>query len=346
MGPIPTSAEAGPERRELLGLPPEELRREVGRFLEEREEPSYRLEQVEHWIYEQLALSFEEMTTLPRGLREQMGRRFSLAPIRHASAARSEDGSVTHVWEAEDGERAESVLVPAPERLRLRLSSHAGRAPPRRVPAPGPSDVGRGLAAAEIVAQFRSSALFARREWDRSVTHVSYAGTGEPLANTGALFPSLDVLRDGFGLGARRITVSTAGIVPGIRALARRREPIGLAVSVHAPDPGLRRELVPAGGPHPLPELMAALREYRERSGRRPTIEYALIEGINDGREHAEALADLLSDLACLVSLSPWDPAPDREWESSPPARARAFARALHRLGVSSAVREGDGSRG
>jgi len=334
------TSEQAPSTTALLGLAPADLRRALGEWMEERGEPSYRVEQVENWAYEQAARDFAELTTLPRELREEMTGSFDLTPLEAAWTARSTDGTVKHLWGLADGERVESVLIPAGDRLTLCLSSQAGCALGCRFCATGSFGFRRQLSPAEIVAQYRDSLRFAREEPGREISNIVFMGMGEPLANAEAVFTALEVLHEGFGVGARRITVSTVGLVPGILELARRPEPFGLAVSLHAPTTELRAELMPIEKRHPLPELLHAVREYLARKGRRVTFEYTLIEGVNDSPEVAEALADIVGDLTCFVNLIPWNPIPDRDWRPSPPDRIAAFARTLHRRGVSAAVRE------
>jgi 23S rRNA (adenine2503-C2)-methyltransferase len=324
----------------LLGLAPEAMRRVVGGWMEARGEPAYRADQVENWVYARAARSFSEATTLPTQLRSELEAAFGLTPLEAAWTARSADGTVKHLWRLEDGEQVESVLIPAGDRLTLCLSSQAGCALGCRFCATGAFGFRRQLTAAEIVAQYRDSLRFAREELDRPITNLVFMGMGEPLANAGPVFDALTVLHEGFGVGARRITVSTVGLVPGILELARRPEPFGLAVSLHAPVSELRAELMPIERRYPLPDLLAAVREYLGRKGRRVTFEYTLIEGVNDSVELADSLADIAIDLMCFVNLIPWNPIPDRPWRSSPPDRVEAFARALHRRGVSAAVRE------
>lgn len=327
-------------RVDLLGVPPTALSDTLEGFLREREAPSYRVEQIANWIYEQRARDFAEMTTLPKGMRDALAERYALAHLETAWTARSEDGTVKHLWALEDGEQVESVLIPTEDRLTLCLSSQAGCALACRFCATGSFGFRRQLTPGEIVAQYRNAARFAETELDRRVSNVVYMGMGEPFANREAVFRSLEVLHEGFGLGARRITVSTVGLVPGILEMARRPEPFGLAVSLHAPETELRARLMPIEKRHPLPELMDAVRTYLSEKGRRVTFEYTMIEGINDSEETARQLADLVGDLTCFVNLIPWNPIPDRDWSPSPMGRIAAFARTLHREGVSAAVRE------
>ncbi len=340
-GPVRPLPETGDGRTAVLGGNPGCFRERVADYLAEAGEPSYRVEQVENWVWRQVARSFAEATTLPKDLRGKLDERFSLTPLEPTWVARSADGTVKHLWRLDDGEQVESVLIPTENRLTLCLSSQAGCALACRFCATGYFGFQRQLRADEIVAQYRDSARFASEELGRPVTNVVYMGMGEPLANADAVFASLEALHAGFGLGARRITVSTVGLVPGILRLAERPEPFGLAVSLHAGVPELRRQLMPVERRYPLPELLEAIRRYQAAKGRRVSFEVTLIEGINDGPEQAEALAERVRGISCFVNLIPFNPIPDRpDWRPSPPSRIARFARALHRRGVSAAVRE------
>jgi 23S rRNA (adenine2503-C2)-methyltransferase len=176
---------------------------------------------------------------------------------------------------------------------------------------------------------------------DQPVTNVVLMGMGEPLANYGATWQAIETLTDpqGYNLGARRITLSTVGLVPGIRRLAQEKLPINLAVSLHAPEDSLRDELVPVNGRYPLADLMEALRDYGSKTRRRVTIEYALIEGTNDGAQQARQLANLLRGLLCHVNLIPLNPTPDSPLKPSPRARVEAFRDELEGAGIPATVR-------
>jgi len=326
-------------RRELLNLLPAEYESALGPALREWGQPAYRARQVASWVHERFAADFDEMSDLPSELRSLLGGRFSVSPLEVAFEARSEDGTIKHLWRLRDGEQVESVLIPSRDRVTLCLSSQAGCALACRFCATGDFGFRRHLSTAEIVAQFRDSERVARREFRRGIANVVYMGMGEPMAHLEAVLPSLSILHQGFGFGARRITVSTVGLVPGIRALAARPEPFRLAVSLHAPEHELRESLVPVERRYPLPDLFQALREYQEAKGRRITFEYTLIDGVNDSVELAQSLADLLLGLDSFVNLIPYNPIPGRDWRPSPPDRIERFARTLESRGVEAAVR-------
>ncbi|MFQ5529375.1 MAG: radical SAM protein, partial [Gemmatimonadota bacterium] len=173
----------------------------------------------------------------------------------------------------------------------------------------------------------------------RPIGNLVYMGMGEPFANQEAVFDSLEIIHDGFGLGARRITVSTVGLIPGILALAQRPEPFRLAVSLHAPNHELRLRLVPIERRYPIADLFAAIDEYQARKGRRVTIEYTLIEGLNDARDTARELADLLGRRLVFVNLIPWNPIPGRDWKPSARSAVRGFLSTLLEAGVPAAIR-------
>lgn len=325
---------------ELLGLPADGRAEALAAVMERRGEPEFRRAQVEDWVFAQRARSFEEMTNLPRDLRIELAAGLSLTPLEPSYVARSRDGTIKHLWALDDGERVESVMIPTRDRLTLCLSSQAGCALGCRFCATGYFGFRRQLRAAEIVAQYRESARIAERELGRSISNVVYMGMGEPLANLDAVIASLTVLHGDFGLGARRITVSTVGLVPGILELARRPEPFELAVSLHAAVHELRLELMPIEKRYPLPELFAALREYQSRKNRRISLEYTLIDGVNDDPALADALADQAYGLTCFVNLIPFNPIPSRpEWRASSRSRIEAFGRTLETRGVRNAVR-------
>lgn len=326
--------------RDLLGMTPDEARQALEEHFRERGVPSYRTTQVLKWLYESLAPDFASMTDLPAGEREALASAFGLREPEVATVARSSDGTVKHLWRLEDGELVESVLIPSEDRLTLCISSQAGCAMGCTFCATGWSGFGRQLTAGEIVGQYRASRRWAESQQMGRISNVVYMGMGEPLANRKAVFPSLLILNHGYGVGARRITVSTVGVVPGIDTLAAMPEQFELALSLHAPDPELRARLIPLERRYPLPELVASLRRFREAGGRRITFEYTLIDGVNDDPALAPRLAEIAREVGAFVNLIPFNPIPwQPDWRPSPPERIRAFADALSARGVQAAVR-------
>jgi 23S rRNA (adenine2503-C2)-methyltransferase len=234
----------------------------------------------------------------------------------------------------------ESVLIPTSERLTLCISSQAGCAMGCTFCATGWGGFDRQLSAGEIVAQYRASRRWADAHGYGPITNIVYMGMGEPLANRGAVQASLTLLNHGYGVGARRITVSTVGVVPGILELAARPEQFRLALSLHAPVSELRSELIPLEKRYPLPEVLDALRAFDASGGKRITFEYTMIDGVNDALDLIGPLADLAAPVGAFVNLIPYNPIPYQDWGPSPGARIRAFADGLDRRGIAVAVRE------
>jgi len=330
-------------RPDLLSLTPEALERVLLDHFAARGQPAYRAGQVEKWIFERLAPSIAAMTDLPRAEREALAQRFDLAEPQPATVATSVDGTVKHVWRLADGELVESVLIPTQQRLTLCISSQAGCAMGCTFCATGWGGFRRQLTAGEIVAQYRASRRWAESNGLGAIDNIVYMGMGEPLANRAAVHDSLTLLNRGYGVGARRITVSTVGHVPGILELAERPEQFRLALSLHAPTSDLRRELIPLERRYSLEEVMKALERFEEAGGKRVTFEYTMIAGVNDGLELIEPLADLAQRVGAFVNLIPFNPIPYQDWKPSPMARIRAFAAGLGRRGITVAVRESRG---
>jgi len=325
---------------DLLGLTPDELDGGLEAHFAERGQPTYRAVQVREWIFDGLAPGFGDMTNLPVKEREALAGSFSMVEPETASVAQSKDGTVKHLWRLKDGELVESVLIPTEDRLTLCISSQAGCGMGCTFCATGFGGLRRNLTAAEIVAQYRASQRWASGNGRGRIGNIVFMGMGEPLANRKALFPALTILNQGYGVGARRITVSTVGLVPGILELAKRPEQFRLALSLHAPTSELRRTLIPLEARYSLPEVVSALKIFDEAGGKRITFEYTMISGVNDYEHLAPQLAELAFGLQAFVNLIPFNPIPYQDWEPSPPARVRVFARTMEDRGVPVAVRE------
>ena len=327
-------------RPDLVGLRPEEARSRLATHFAERGQARYRVDQVLDWLYAKDALAVEAMTNLPAAERAALAERFGFTAPETAKLSRSEDGTVKHLWKLTDGELIESVLIPTSSRLTLCISSQAGCAMACGFCATGWAGYRRQLAAAEIVAQYRGARAWARANGYGEISNIVFMGMGEPLANRKALMPALAILNQGYGVGARRITVSTVGMVEGILEMARMSEQFKLAVSLHAPVHELRMELMPVEKKHPIPELMDALREFDAAGGKRITFEYVMIDGVNDAVELADELAELVGEFTSFVNLIPFNPIPGTEWKPSRPERLRAFSERLEARGISVFVRE------
>jgi len=328
-----------PDKIDLLGLTPKDLEAALAAHFESRGQPQYRAKQVTRWIFEEGVETVEEMTNLPADERTALTSEFVLGEAVPDTVSRSSDGTVKHLWKLADGELIESVLIPTKGRLTLCISSQAGCAMGCTFCATGWAGFRRQLTAGEIVSQYRASRRWAQQNDYGKITNVVYMGMGEPMSNRKALHPSLTILHQGYGLGARRITVSTVGVVPGILELAQRKEQFRLAISLHSPVSETRSELIPLEKRHPLPELVDSLRHFNKAGGRRITFEYTMIRGINDAQSFAPKLAELAFSLDAFVNLIPYNPIPYRDWKSSTGDRIEKFRVVLEARGVDVAVR-------
>ena len=326
-------------RTDLLGLPPHDFETALVEHFTARGQPSYRVQQVKKWVFEECVPTIAAMTNLPVAEREALDAEFSFVEPTADTVTRSSDGTVKHLWRLADGELVESVLIPTSDRLTLCISSQAGCAMGCTFCATGWAGFQRQLTAGEIVSQYRVSRRWALEHGYGRISNIVYMGMGEPLSNRKALHPSLTILNQGYGVGARRITVSTVGVVPGILELAEREEQFRLAISLHAPESELRSRLIPLEKRYSLAEVMAALVRFGQAGGRRITFEYTMIRGINDAPGLAPRLADLALSVDAFVNLIPYNPIPYQDWRASRGARIEEFRSVLEARGVSVAVR-------
>ena len=327
------------ERIDLLNEVPHRVEALLAEFFQQNGVPPYRVKQALSWIYERDAAGFAEMTDLPLTVREQLSRAFDFTSPQAARVEVSQDGTAKHLWRLHDGELIESVLIPVRDRLTLCMSSQAGCAMACTFCATGWSGYRRNLTPAEIVAQFRGARRWARQNDRGPITNIVYMGMGEPLMNRKAVMRSLTLLNRAYSFGARRITVSTVGVVPGILELAERPEQFRLAVSLHAPTHELREKIVPIEKKYPLPELLDALRKFEAAGGRRITFEYVMIDGVTDGIELARELAELVVEFGAHVNLIPYNPIPGPAWRPSKRDQVIKFMQTLEARGVRTSVR-------
>jgi 23S rRNA (adenine2503-C2)-methyltransferase len=304
-------------------------------------EPPYRARQVWDGLYRRRA-RLEDLTDVGRPLRARLAEALPLALApRHTSAA--DDGeTLKWLWEGAGGASVETVLMRYPTRATVCVSTQAGCAMGCTFCATGQAGFERHLTTGEIVEQVAR----AQHDSESRVGNVVFMGMGEPLANYEATWGAVLRLHDDFGISARHITVSTVGVVPGMRRLAEERLPVTLAVSLHAPDDELRNELVPLNRRYPLDEVLSAARHYLASSGRRLSFEYAMIGGVNDAPAQADALARRLRGFspAAHVNLIPLNPTPGFGAPASPLRRVHAFAERLRSGGVAATVRKNRGT--
>lgn len=320
------------------------------------DQPAYRGAQLYEWLYVQRTCDLGRMTNLPAAFRMRLQETAGAAPLISPVAARlSQDGSRKFLFQLNDGERVESVLIPEGRRLTLCLSTQVGCLVGCRFCATGVMGFRRNLSAGEILGQFLlldgSAAAGNRR-----LTNVVMMGMGEPLLNRRAVFQAIELLIDpkGINLSRRRVTVSTAGWVPGIRALAASGLRVRLAVSLNATTDAQRRRLMPLVSKYSLAETIAAVREYRISSDTRPAISYLLLAGLNDADADAARLARLARAVPAKVNLMEFNPLPggsaDRPADSgmaparTPRERAVAFLKRLADAGVTVTLRTSRGT--
>lgn len=273
--------------------------------------PKFRAKQIHSWIYAKWAKSFDEMTDLGQELRIKLKEVAEIQLLKLAHLEVSKDGTRKYLFELPDGQLIESVLIAFDDRdsLSACLSSQVGCAVGCTFCATGYLGFKRNLNHQEIVDQVMSI----QRESGKRVANIVYMGQGEPLLNTDTVIESIKTLMNSVGIGARHITVSTSGIVPGINQLAAANLPITLALSLHAPDRVTREEIVPITTKYPIHKVMEAVHDYVNTTRRRVTIEYVLLEGINDSESQARQLAELVGDLHCNINLIPFNPTRNKE---------------------------------
>lgn len=308
------------------------------------DQPRYRLDQVWRGLYEQLA-SPAEMTSLPKALRDDLDRKLPLALVEEVRRVSDGGDTVKYLWRLHDGSPIETVLMLYPDRVTVCVSSQAGCAMGCGFCATGQTGFTRHLTPGEIVEQVARAAREAR-DMGRRLANVVFMGMGEPLANEGNVWAAIERIHDDLGLSARHLTVSTIGIVPGIRSLAARQLPVNLAVSLHAANDVSRDALIPMNRRYPIDQLMRACSDYLAVKGRRISFEWALIDGVNDRRSDADELATLCRRfrIPAHVNLIPLNPTPGWPTTGSSPTRVREFRQWLEDRGVNATVRRNRGT--
>jgi 23S rRNA (adenine2503-C2)-methyltransferase len=322
----------------LLNLTPDEATAALVAAFTEWGEPAYRARQVAYHLWQKPVPGFAEMTTLPQALRQRLSDRFTIPRLAIDAHQSSSDGTQKFLFRLADGQAIETVAIPDARRLTLCISSQAGCALQCAFCATGLMGFARNLETFEIAGQVRELALL---DPPLQPTNIVFMGMGEPMMNWEAVDRTLTILNhpDGFGIGARHITVSTVGILPGIEALASRTEQFRLAFSVHAPSDELRRSLMPINVKYPLRDVIAAAKAF----DRRVTFEYVLLGGVNDAVEHAIALAGLARDCGAFVNLIPLHPGGSGPFRPSSADATRGFTAELRRAGVEVALRRSRG---
>ncbi len=273
-------------------------------------EPSFRAKQLAEWLYDKSELDPSKMTNFSGALKDLLKSLGSFTVLEPVKIQESEDGETwKFLWKLQDGALMESVLICGDKRRTVCVSSQVGCPAKCAFCASGKMGLKRNLTTAEIVEQVLQIDAHLKTKGE-SVNHIVYMGMGEPLENFDAVVKSLRILTDSrlFGLSQRHITLSTVGVIEGIKKLSEESFKINLALSLHAPNQNIRKKIIPYARKYDFDELMNAVDDYREATGRDVTYEYTLIAGINDQPEHAEELAKLLQFRQCTVNLIPYNP--------------------------------------
>ena len=313
-------------------------------FFESIGEKPFRAEQILKWVYHQGVTDFAEMTNLGLALRQRLAQIAIVEPPRILSSQTSIDGTTKWLMGFGGGNAVETVFIPEVNRGTLCISSQVGCALNCSFCSTGAQGFSRNLSAGEIIGQvwLAAQALGHERNGVRRITNVVLMGMGEPLLNFEAVTSAMSLLRDdlGFGMASKRVTLSTAGMVPGIYRL-RDTIDVALAVSLHAPEDELRETLVPLNRKYPIKELMQACADYvSDKHKRTVTFEYTLIDGVNDHPEHARKLVKLLRRLPSKLNLIPFNPFPGTHYRCSSEPRIRAFQEIVMKGGLIATVRK------
>jgi 23S rRNA (adenine2503-C2)-methyltransferase len=335
-------------------------REELTERLRDWQLPAYRIDQLRQWLYERAAATWDEMTNLPKSLRDKLAAEFTLHTHTLARIQGSRDTTQKFLWQLHDGAYVESVLIPAnpalygetSDRHTLCVSTQVGCAYGCKFCASGLDGWKRNLDPSEIIEQVlsveRDEGRRTRRESDslpspRLVNNLVIMGMGEPLANYDNLIKALKILNAEYGIGARKITVSTSGLAPQIRQLADEPPQFRLAISLHGATDEVRSRIMPVNRKYPLEVLTDACAYYQQRKGRMITFEYILIAGVNDDPDQARPLADLSRRLHAKVNLIPYNRVDGLPWERPTEAAQDRFAAALRQHGVTATLRREKG---
>ena len=328
-------------KQDLLGY----TRPELESLLVELGEKPWRAVQVLKWLHHRFATDFEEMTDISKVLRSGFSELAEIHEPEVLLEQQSADGTRKWLIKSRSGGAVEMVFIPEENRGTLCVSSQVGCALDCSFCSTGKQGFNSDLTAGEIVGQLRiavKSLAAAYPDRKRVVTNVVFMGMGEPLLNFDNVLAATQIMMDdlGYGISKRKVTISTAGVVPGIRRLADYTD-ASLAISLHAPNNELRNQLVPLNRKYPIESLLSACQEYARRLGRKRTItvEYTLLEGVNDQPAHAAELAQVLKDLPCKINLIPFNSFPGSEYRRPAPIRVSAFQDRLIRAGYSTMVR-------
>ena len=313
---------------------------ELQRFLEGNGEPSFRAVQIFEWIYKKGADSFEKMANLPADLRRKLTAAFELKPFMIELKQVAKDGTTKFLFDLDDREKIETVLIPSKSRTTVCITTQAGCKFGCRFCASGIGGWKRNLTTAEILTQILHVKEEAKKH-KRPLSHIVCMGTGESFDNYDNLIKALRIVNDphGINIGARRITISTVGLLPKIVQFAQENFQVELAISLHGYNDESRNKLMPVNRKYPFTELMQAVREYIKRTHRQVTFEYIMIKDVTCTPEAAKELAKHLKGMICKMNLIPFNPV--KEFPHQPPTQEemRTFQNNLKKVGIHATVR-------
>ena len=305
-------------------------------------QPAFRAKQLREWIFDKNVCSFEDMTNLPKAFREKLAESYGFnVPVERVKQI-SRDGSRKYLLQFSDGVSVETVGMPSKNKLAVCISSQAGCAMACAFCATGMNGLTRSLTDQEMVDQV----LHVARDFGERVTSVVFMGQGEPFANFDNVVSALRKLNapGGLEIGARHLTVSTCGVIPGIKRFAELPEQFTLAISLHSAVQSTRNKLMPGVKKYTLLRLHEAIQDYVEKTGRRPTYEYAMIEGVNDNNPEMQALIDFCQGTLCHVNLIQLNDVPDSPLKPSPMEKVETLQRRLTMHGVETTIRNSRGN--
>ncbi|WP_034334819.1 23S rRNA (adenine(2503)-C(2))-methyltransferase RlmN [Deinococcus misasensis] len=304
----------------------------------------YRKKQLLSWVFEHAAPDFDSMTNLPLKLRSELQEAYELSPFTKVDTFASTDGSVKYLFTLRDGRQMEAVFMPYEDRKTICVSTMVGCPAKCAFCATGALGFGRNLTPGEIIGQI----LYAARDQGippKEIRNLVFMGMGEPLLNYENTMNAARIMLspEALNMSQRRVTLSTVGLAKGIRKLATEDIELKLAISLHAPDEETRQKIIPTGQANSIPEIMDAARDYQAKTGRRITMEYAMLKGVNDHLWQADLLADLLRGMVSHVNLIPMNPWDGSGFEESSEAQIQAFYDRLEDRGIPVSVRRSRG---
>nr|WP_295971979.1 23S rRNA (adenine(2503)-C(2))-methyltransferase RlmN [uncultured Bacillus sp.] len=318
---------------------------ELKDWLKEHNEKPFRAEQIYDWLYKKRVADFSEMSNVSKSLRNLLEGHFVLTTLKTLVKQESADGTIKFLFELYDGYSIETVLMRHDYGNSVCVTTQVGCRIGCTFCASTLGGLKRNLEAGEIVAQV-VKVQQALDETDERVSSIVVMGIGEPFENYDHMLSFLKIVNHekGLNIGARHITVSTSGIIPKIYQFADEDLQINFAISLHAPNTEIRSRLMPINRAYKLPELLAAVRYYINKTGRRVSFEYGLFGGVNDQVEHAEELARLIKGLKCHVNLIPVNYVPERDYVRTPRERIFKFEKTLKEAGINVTIRREQGS--